>query len=141
MLYVFLHIWPWILAALALGAFTGIFAGRLSVQSLPPKRTEVKRVVKEPKELKEPVPATAPTPAAATPDLTEALAKQKKELEEQLAARDAVIADIRAGLDRELALRRAAIARIEGLMVEQQAQAPTRPIKGSKASAKSSPSH
>lgn len=138
MLYVFVHIWPWIFAALALGAFTGIFAGRLSLQALPPKRTEVKRVVKEPKE---PVPAPAPSTPAAPPDLVEALAKQKKELEEQLAARDVVIADIRAGLERELALRRAAIARIEGLMVEQQAQAPTRPIKGSKASAKSSPSH
>jgi hypothetical protein len=71
----------------------------------------------------------------------EELAKQKKELDEQLATRDASIADLRAGLDREIALRRAAIARLEGLMVEQQAQAPTRPIKGSKASAKSSPSH
>jgi hypothetical protein len=131
MLYVFLHIWPWILAALALGAFTGIFAGRLSAQAPappPPKRAEPKKVV-----VKEPVPAPPPPPPAATPEQIEALQKE-------LAARDASIADLRAGLDREVALRRAAIARLEGMMAEQQAQAPTRPIKGGKASAKSSPS-
>jgi hypothetical protein len=76
-----------------------------------------------------------------SPEQTEALEKHKKNLDEQLAKRDALITDLRAGLDREVALRRAAIARLEGMMVEQQAQAPTRPIKGNKASAKSSPSH
>lgn len=135
MLYVLLHIWPWVLAALVLGAFTGIFAGRLMVQSVPPKRIETKRPVKEA------APAPPPQPAAPTPEQTEIAGKQKKEMDEQLATRDVLIADLRAGLDREIALRRAAIARLEGMMVEQQAQAPTRPIKGGKASAKSSPSH
>jgi hypothetical protein len=137
MVYVFLKIWPWILAALGLGAFTGIFAGRLSLQGLQPKRNgDAKKVVKET------VPAPAPTPAipSPTPEQIEALAKRKKEVDDQLSASTSAIADLRAGLDREVALRRAAIARLEGMLVDQQAQAPTRPIKG-KASAKSSPSH
>jgi hypothetical protein len=134
MLYVFLHIWPWILAAFVLGALTGIFAGRITAQSAPlaPKRTEPKKVV-----VKEPTPAAPPAqpqPVAPSvaPDRIEAL-------EKQLAMRDASIADLRAGLEREVALRRAAIARLEGMMIDQQAQAPTRPLKA-KASAKSSPS-
>jgi hypothetical protein len=135
MLYVFLHIWPWILAAFALGAFTGIFAGRLPAQSVPLalKRTEPKKVV-----VKEPTPA--PPPAQPQPPAPSAAPDQIDALQKQLATRDASIADLRAGLDREVALRRAAIARIEGMLVEQQAQAPTRPLKA-KASAKSSPSN
>jgi hypothetical protein len=133
MLYVLLHIWPWALGALALGAFTGIFAGRLTAQPAQPKRPEFKKVVKEPKIVKEPAPLAAAVAPAATPDQIQAL-------EKQLADRDAALADLRAGLDREVALRRAAIARLEGMMAEQQAQAPTRPIKGNKGSAKSSPS-
>jgi uncharacterized coiled-coil protein SlyX len=39
-------------------------------------------------------------------------------LERQVAAQEAVIAELRAGLDREIALRRAAIARLEGTIVE-----------------------
>jgi hypothetical protein len=132
MLYVLFHIWPWALGALALGAFTGIFAGRLTAQPSPFKRTEIKKVVVKEKP-KEQTPAAAPPPvAAASPDQVQAL-------EKQLAERDTAIADLRAGLDREVALRRAAVARLEGMLAEQQAQAPTRPIKGGKSSAKSSP--
>lgn len=134
MLYVLLHIWPWALGALALGMFTGIFAARLTALSPQVKRTEPNKpkILKEPKVVKEQPPAIPPSPAA-TPEQIQAL-------EKQLVDRDAAIADVRAGLDREVALRRAAIARLEGMMAEQQAQAPTRPIKGGKGSAKSSPS-
>lgn len=134
MLYVLFHIWPWALGALALGMYTGIFAGRLSAQPSPFARPTVKKVVKP--KLVSDVPAQpSPSPVAATPD-------QLQALEKQLAERDAAIADLRTGLDREVALRRAAIARLEGMLAEQQAAAPTRPIKGkgSKTTAKSSPS-
>ncbi len=140
MFYIFLHIWPWVLAALALGAFTGIFAGRLTAQPipLPKQRAEAKKVVVKETAKEKEKESAAPPPLSVQP--VEA-SDQVDAFQKQLAARDAAIADLRAGLDREVALRRAAIARLEGMMVEQQAQAPTRPIKGGKASAKSSPSN
>jgi hypothetical protein len=142
MLFVLTQIWPWLLAALALGAAVGRMAyaaaARLALRSeLPDMRlyalkSAIPVIPSAPAEVAPsappevvPVVASEAVPAAAsevevvpaTPvQVVDAL--QVEAVHHELAARDAAIAELRAGLDREVALRRAGIARLEGLMSE-----------------------
>jgi hypothetical protein len=118
MLFVLTQSLAWVGAAFALGLITGALL-RLASTRLARKSDipNMKRYA-----LKSDVP-TAATLAASMPApvITADPARDLEALEKELAARDALIDELRAGLDREVAFRRAAVARLEGLMNEQAA--------------------